>query len=229
VRDVEALLARRDLADPPTAARLARLSGGRGGLAVAYAEAPEAEAIRNELTRTLLDLLRADRATRLLAAKGLVARAGTLAALLSPAPAPTAAASPRGRGRAGRPVPADTADARTSTTANDTSDSAPAGTVDEPAAKASASERRRALAVLLDAWRDVARDLSLAQVEATADVRDVALLEELEAAARSIPDGAAAAALARLVRATELVDSNVSPELVLDVLVLRWPHARVAA
>ncbi|HET7829909.1 MAG TPA: hypothetical protein VFL03_10130, partial [Candidatus Limnocylindrales bacterium] len=61
VRDVEMLLSARDLADPPTAARLARLSGGRAGLAVAYAAAPEAEAIRNELTRTLLDLLRADR------------------------------------------------------------------------------------------------------------------------------------------------------------------------
>jgi hypothetical protein len=31
------------------------------------------------------------------------------------------------------------------------------------------------------------------------------------------------------VRATELVDSNVSPELVLDVLLLRWPRATVAA
>jgi hypothetical protein len=66
-------------------------------------------------------------------------------------------------------------------------------------------------------------------VGAITDVRDVALLEELEAAARSIPEGAGAAALARLVRATELVDSNVSPELVLDVLLLRWPRAAAAA
>ena len=36
-------------------------------------------------------------------------------------------------------------------------------------------------------------------------------------------------ALARLVRATELVDSNVSPELVLDVVILRWPRIRAAA
>ena len=40
VRDVERLLASRDLADAPTAARLARLAAGRAGLAVSYATAP---------------------------------------------------------------------------------------------------------------------------------------------------------------------------------------------
>ena len=43
-RDVERLLEERGLADAPTAARLARLAGGRPGIAVAYAAAPEAEA-----------------------------------------------------------------------------------------------------------------------------------------------------------------------------------------
>jgi DNA polymerase III delta' subunit len=225
-RDIEALLDERALADAPTAARLARLAGGRAGLAVAYASAPEAEAIRNELSRMLLDLLRASRSVRLLAAKDLIGRAGSLAALLSPPSAPSAAVAPsrgRGRGRsAGTPVadpapqPAPTGDG-------------PPDAADEPVAKVSASERRRALALLLDAWRDVARDLALAQVGATADVRDVALMEEIEAAARALPDGAAAVALARLVRATELVDSNVSPELVLDVVILRWPRIRTAA
>ncbi len=42
-RAIEGLLADLELADPPTAARLARLAGGRPGLAVAYARAPEAE------------------------------------------------------------------------------------------------------------------------------------------------------------------------------------------
>src|SRR5829696_7485072 len=98
VRDIEALLAARELADPPTSARLARLAGGRPGLAIAYAAAPEAEAIRNELSRTLLDLLAAGRATRLVAARDLVVRAGALASLLAPS-APQAAPAPRG----GRP------------------------------------------------------------------------------------------------------------------------------
>ena len=226
-RDIEALLDERALADAPTAARLARLAGGRSGLAVAYATAPEAEAIRSELSRTLLDLLRVGRAARLLAARDLIGRAGALAALLAPAPAPATAVAPargrgrgsRGRRRAARPDPVAT------TAAGD----APADAADEPVAKVSASERRRALALLLDAWRDLARDLALAQLGATGDVRDVALLEELEAAARALPDGAAATALARLVRATELVDANVSPELVLDVVILRWPRIRAAA
>jgi DNA polymerase III delta' subunit len=228
-RDIETLLDERALADAPTAARLARLAGGRAGLAVAYATAPEAEAIRGELSRTLLDLLRAGRAARLLAARDLIARAGALAALLAPAPAPSAAvAAGRGRGRGSRAAAAQPADAPEPAAATGGGD-APADTPDEPVAKVSASERRRALALLLDAWRDLARDLALAQSGATGDVRDVALLEELEAAARALPDGAAATALARLVRAAELVDANVSPELVLDVVILRWPRIRAAA
>ena len=48
-------------------------------------------------------------------------------------------------------------------------------------------------------------------------------------AARDLAPGAPADALARVVRASELLDSNVSPELVLDVLLLRWPRIREAA
>ena len=84
VRDVERLLVERDLADAPTAARLARLTGGRPGLAVAYASADGAEAIRGELTRTLLDLLELGPSRRLAAAKPLLSRALELDALLSP-------------------------------------------------------------------------------------------------------------------------------------------------
>ena len=101
---------------------------------------------------------------------------------------------------------------------------ADAPATDEPVAKVSAAERRRALAVLLDAWRDIARDLALAQAGSPRTVRDVALMEELDAAARDLPDGAAASALARLLRASELLDANVAPELVLDVLLVRWPR-----
>ena len=41
-RDIEAILADHAVADPPTASRLGRLAGGRPGLALAYARAPEA-------------------------------------------------------------------------------------------------------------------------------------------------------------------------------------------
>ena len=83
-RDVERLLEERGLADAPTAARLARLAGGRPGVAVAYAAAPEAETIRAELVRTLLDLLDRPRADRLGAARDLLGRAMTLARALDP-------------------------------------------------------------------------------------------------------------------------------------------------
>jgi DNA polymerase-3 subunit delta' len=225
-RDVEHLLASRELADPPTAARLARLSGGRSGVAVAYATAPGAEAVRNEMTRTLLDLLGEGRAARLLAARDLLARATALASLLAPPPTGGPAFEPkrRPRGKGGASSPT------TDVVTPEATDGAGAGApVDEPAAKVSAFERRRALALLLDAWRGVARDLALAQLGGARSVRDLALLEELDTAARDLPDGAAAEALARLVRASELLDANVSPELVLDVLLVRWPRRRSIA
>ena len=51
-RDIEALLGELGLADAADAARLARLAEGRPGVAVAYARAPEAVAIRDEIART---------------------------------------------------------------------------------------------------------------------------------------------------------------------------------
>lgn len=229
-RDIETLLAQRDLADPPTAARLSRLAGGRSGLAVAYASAPGAEAIRNELTRTLIDLLAAGASDRLLAAKGLLGRAASLAALLAPAVpgVPEPAARGRGRSRTGAPATGVRAAADADAGVPADGDAATSGG-DEPVAKVPASERRRALALLLDAWRDVARDLALAQAGSPRAVRDVALLEELDAAALDLPAGAAAGSLARLMRASELLEANVAPELVLDVLLVRWPRRRSAA
>ena len=99
-RAIEGLLADLELADPPTAARLARLAGGRPGLAVAYARSPEAERLRGELVRTLLDLLGRSRAERLGAARDLLATAMSLAQALDAVPAP-AAEAPRRRGRGG--------------------------------------------------------------------------------------------------------------------------------
>ena len=233
VRDIERLLADRELADPPTAARLARLAAGRAGLAVAYAAAPEAEAVRGEIGRVLLDMVGAPRAVRLRSAKELLARAGALAAMADPQPV---RASPAKRGRAaakgsGAAQPSPTAVAEPAS-ADAAPDDAAGGGGDaeaEPERKASAAERRRALGVLLEAWRGLARDLALAQLGAVRSIRDVGLLEELQAAAAIAPPGAFAAFLGRLARAGELLDANVSPELVLDVLLVRWPSSvRVA-
>ena len=224
VREIERLLAERDLADPPTAARLARLAAGRAGLAVSYAMAPEAEAVRGEIGRILLDLVPAARATRLRSARELIARAGTLAAAESPraaAPAPSAPRRGRGAAKATAMAASPTEAPDQASTSADTDD----GVAEvEPERKASAAERRRALAVLLDVWRGLARDLALAELGAVRSIRDVALLEELTATASTVPSGAFAGFLGRLARAGELLEANVSPELVLDVLLVRWPR-----
>jgi hypothetical protein len=47
--------------------------------------------------------------------------------------------------------------------------------------------------------------------------------------AAAIEPGAAAAFLARSARSVELLAANVSPELLLDALVLAWPHRASAA
>lgn len=217
-RDTEQLLGERELADPPTAARLARLTGGRPGLAIAYASSPEAITIRGELARSLLDLLGEGSAARLGAAKLLQNRAGDLAAALEAATLvePDTDASPATRGAKGR-KPAKAADTEAEADDEPAADDAPA--------KSSAKDRRRAVSALLDVWRDLARDLVLAERGARRTVRDTALLEELEAAARKLPAGAAPAFLARIAEADSLLKGNISPELLLDTLLVHWPRS----
>ncbi len=218
-REVEELLGRRGLADPPTAARLARMTGGRPGLAVAYAAAPQSIAIRGELARTLIDLLAEGPAARLAAAKSLQIRAGELATVLEAAVAEEPAVEPASRRLRVRPLDG-------SSEAPDGEDEGDAADVP---AKTSAKDRRRAMAQLIEVWRDVARDLALAERGARRSVRDPVLLEELEAAASELPAAAASAFLARIAEADALVKGNVSPELLLDVLLLHWPTRRRAA
>ena len=224
-RDIETLLDARGLADAPTAARLARVSAGRPGVAMAYAAAPGALRVRDELARTLLDLLGQGPAVRLAAAKGLQKRATDLAQLLAPPVADEDAAkavTTRGaRGRvAARPAPITTA------AAEDAEDGGDAEPEAGRTAKAPAQERRAAVGLLITTWRDVARDIALVGRGAPRSARDPGLLEEYEAAARDLAPGAAATFVARSVRAQELLTGNVTPELVLDTLLLRWPTRR---
>jgi hypothetical protein len=86
-------------------------------------------------------------------------------------------------------------------------------------------ERRRAAIALVQVWQDVARDLALVGLGEAARIRDLGLLDELQAAAAAMgPERRRhpGAFLADLQRAAELLEGNVSPELVIDVLVLRW-------
>jgi DNA polymerase III delta' subunit len=223
-REIERLLAELGLADAPTAARLARVGRGRPGVAVAYAGSSEAETVRGELVRSLLDLLGASRAARLRIGRDLVAQASVLAGALIAAPpeAQPSAARRKGRGAAAPPAAATQENVEPVPAAD-------VATAEEGSARVPAAERRRALAVLLDLWTDLARDLALVEAGASGSVRDPALLEEVEQVVRELPAGAAAAAARRLVRARELLDGNVSPELPLDVLLLGWPRRSGAA
>jgi DNA polymerase III delta' subunit len=209
-RDIEALLEELGLADPPRAARLARLAGGRPGLAVAYARSDEAAMARGEIARGLLDLAQAGPSTRLVAIRQLHTRAIGAAEMLVSDPS----TDPVGQRTTARSAPP----------ANEAADDEEAAAV-ASSRRVSAAERRRGAAWLIDTWREVTRDLSVLGVGERRAVRDVSALEELEAVADRLGPGAAADFLVTLERAGERLASNASPELLLDVLALQWPHA----
>ena len=221
LREIEAILGDLGAADPPTAARLGRLAGGRPGLALAYARAPEAVLARTEIARSLLDLLGASRARRLAGARELLASAGIVAATLAESGPPSAgeAAGPTGRSPRNRRVVTRNAGP------GDEAETQPA----ESTRRAPASERRRAAGQLIEIWREVARDLAVVRLGQPGQVRDTGLLEDLTAAAQGLDPAAAPRFLARLARAGELLDVNVGPELLVDGLVIAWRPRDAAA
>ncbi len=217
-REIEVILLEFAVADAPLAARLARVSAGRPGVAWSLARAPEAMAARDEIARTLLDLLAGRPSTRLAAGRDLVARATDLARATerSLAAEPDSDGGPggstrRGRGRAGTRGPSATpeaigaADGRDRPIADataDESDGDPEATADaaDPIdsgagrATAPASERRRTIAILVGLWRELTRDLLVVRLGAEREVRDPAILDDLRAAAAALgPHGGDAA------------------------------------
>jgi len=242
IRDVEAVLVVQGVADAPTAARLARITDGRPGHAIAYARAPDAATIRGEIARTLLDLLGAGITARLSGIRELSERAAALsreldagASRASPGAAVGAEETPIGRvprGRGGRP-------ATRGHTAPSTSNAEAGGTVNatdrselevaEPLARIPASERRRGALALVGIWRSVLRDLALTGAGAVHLVRDLDLLDDLRAASARLTPDEAGDRLRELDDAGERLEGNVGPELVLDVLALHWaPRGRAA-
>jgi DNA polymerase III delta' subunit len=197
-REVEALLVDEGLAEPPLAARLARLSAGRPGDAVALARAPASLVVRGEVGRTLIDLVAATRADRLRIGRDLLARTAEMTASLRQAGPPD---QPARASRSSEPEEAD----------------APV-----PALRVPAAERRAAALALLAIWRDVVRDLALVSLGEPGDVRQIDLLDDLETAARRLPRTFASTQLRRLDVAGERLEGNVSPELVVDALALGW-------
>ncbi|MEO5939265.1 MAG: hypothetical protein ABIZ72_00115 [Candidatus Limnocylindrales bacterium] len=257
-REIEAILAETGAAEPPIAARLARIAGGRPGAAQVLARAPEAVAARDEIARILLDLLSTTAAPRLAAVRDLTARATELTRALDRVAHetdgvddPVAGSPKRGRAKTKAGAAGGAASmASAGATRTPGAGTAPGDGADPDAADAEAdepgggrtavpaAERRRAAAIVVGLWRELARDLLVVILGQERQVRDPALLDDLrEAAARlaagapdrdgdaGMADGGEALGgfLARLDAAGELLEANVRPELVLDTLVLRWP------
>jgi DNA polymerase III delta' subunit len=245
-RSVEAILDEGGLADAPLAARLARIVNGRPGTARVLARSPDALRTRDEISRTLLDLLTAPVAQRLAAVRELTARATDLARALDRAQEAEAAltsgqpgagdgtvAAGRGKGRAKRSAPASgTGGSASGSNGLDETVEGEDGSEEEDVVargSAPAAERRRAAILIVGLWRELSRDLLVVGLGEERQVRDTALLDDLRAAADGDPRAIAAAAGAQLQRldaAGELLEANVRPEIVLDTLVLRWGRAR---
>jgi DNA polymerase-3 subunit delta' len=236
VREVEAILADQGVADAPTAARLARLASGRPGVARAWALAPDAVVARNEIARTILDLRNAGAAKRLATGRELVSRAGDIIRALaagSRSSVPEEPAVRRGRRRvapAAAPAPpAAVAAADPDSAAEAGADGDDPDVAEERDARTPAAERRKAAALVLAIWRDVARDVALVGLGEVRRLTDPGLLDDLRSAAAALAGADIAAFIGRVDETAELLESNVSPELAIDALVLAWPAARDAA
>ena len=233
-REIERWLEELQVADAPRAARLARLAEGRPGLALAYARSVDAERIRGELARGVLDMLAQGRATRLASVRELLKSAAALEAALASARGPELAAEGAApvsvRGRKGRSAKA-AAPAADTDVADAAIAAAPSDAAAEDAAtpKLAAAERRAAAITLLDVWASVGRDLAVARAGGARQLRELTLVDELLAAATTVSEATLGTFLARLGEIATQLDENLNPELALDVLALSWPRAEPPA
>jgi DNA polymerase III delta' subunit len=242
-REIEDWLGELGVADAPQAARLARLADGRPGLALAYARSTDAERIRGEIARGILDMLAARRGVRLAAIREMMKSAAALDAALAEArrdntatasgtgsSGPTAAS---GRGRKGKvtsqmpETKAAVAVGTAGVAADEADDAAPN---DEPVAiKLAASERRAAAATLMEIWAAVARDVAVVKAGGTRQLHEIGLVDEFRAIAPAVSAATLTGFLAQLATIDRQLDENVNPELALDVLTLGWPHIEPAS
>jgi len=244
-RQIEAWLAERGVTDPPAAAQMARLAGGRPGLALAYALAPDGVAARAEIDRSLLDLLALRPYLRLAAVKAALGRARDLSDAIARAATPVVEPPDREAARlaarltSARRGRAVALEAPSEAVLDPIASQAPvAGMTLEPAVdaadagetpgRASPIERRRAAAQLIDVWRDLALDLERTRLGDARRLHDPGLLDEMRSAAGRLPDGAIGSFIARLARVGEAIEGNASPELAMDVLALAWPRIEPA-
>ena len=181
VETLTKLLIAGDHAQPAQARALAIAAGGRPGLAIRLASQPEALLARARISRTLLELVPADRRARLGAAADLITDGAAVDAALRGEVAPVA--------RKLQPV-----------------------------------ERRRAVTLVIDVWRDLGRDLAVAAQGDGRGVRDLDQLDELLDLGVRVEPSALRRFLDRLDRLALAIEGYASPELTLDALLLTWPR-----
>jgi DNA polymerase-3 subunit delta' len=236
-REIERWLVELGVTDAPRAARLARLAEGRPGLALAYARSADAERLRGEIARGILDMLAAGRQARLAAVRELMKSAGALDAALDEWRRAAAAALDNGaimaagRGRKGKGAKAAAAAVAEPDEGADPAGADPAGAdpAGEATPKVAASDRRSAAATLVRVWASVGRDLAVARSGGTGRMREMELIDELPAIAPAVSPATLHAFLTQLGEIDRQLDENVTPELALDVLALSWPHVEPGA
>ena len=220
-REIEHWLGELGAADAPRAARLARLAEGRPGLALAYARSPDAERLRGEIARGLLDMLAAGRQKRLATVRELTKSAVALDAALDQArgngQAPDDGSAPAAkRGRKGK--------AAAKSTEPEDGDGA-----ETAAPKLAAADRRSAAATLIAIWASVGRDLAIARAGGSRKIREIELIDELPVVAPAVSAATLSAFQAQLATIATQLDDNVNAELALDVLAISWPYVLPAA
>jgi DNA polymerase-3 subunit delta' len=181
IESLTRLLIDAEHAQAAQARALAIAAAGRPGLAIRLATQPQAVLARARISSTLLDLMPADRRTRLGAAADLITDAAAVDAALRGEIAPTT--------KKLQPV-----------------------------------ERRRAVTLIIEVWRDLGRDLAVAAHGEGRGVRDLDQLEELLALGRRVDGTALRRFLDRLDRLALAIEGYASPELTLDALLLTWPR-----
>jgi DNA polymerase-3 subunit delta' len=87
-------------------------------------------------------------------------------------------------------------------------------------------ERRRAVHLIIDVWRDLGRDLAVAAHGRGRGIRDLDQLDELVALSQRVDGAALRRFLDRLDRLMLAIEGYASPELTLDTLLLTWPRVR---
>jgi len=182
VETLTTMLVAYGVAEPAQARAVAIAAGGRPGLAITLSGRPDAVLARARVARTLLDLVGADRRTRLSAASELIGDAAAV-------------------------------------------DAAMRGEVPPPSSRLQPVERRRAVGLVIEVWRDVGRDLAIAARGDGRGVRDLDGLERLLDLGVRIDQLALHRFLDRLDRLMLAVEGYASPELTLDTLLLSWPRA----